>query len=165
MKKIQVEILDTWLIRPFLKFLRTGLSPVKLALSFSIGICLGLTPIPGTSTLTCAIAAIYFRLNLGAIQLINYIVYPLQILLIYPFFKAGAFITGSEIFSGTAAEISGKFHSHFWESMSELGFTAVAAVAIWAIISIPTGILLYKVSLPIFRKLIAKEKNMIEKAV
>lgn len=157
MKNFFRSIVNLWLIQPFTKFLKTGLTPDKLSLSFSLGICLGITPLPGTTTLSCTLAAILLRLNFGAIQLINYMVFPLQLLLIIPFFKAGALITGSNVISGTLSVFINRFRLDWWGTLSELGLTAGAALAIWALISIPLGILLYRISLQVFRRLIDKE--------
>ena len=152
MKKVLNRILNNWLIQPFSRFVRTGLSPEKLALSFAIGACLGLMPFPGT-TLTCTAAAIIFRLNFGAIQLINYMIAPLQLLLIYPLFKVGAAITGSQIMSGTIKVFTEKIEQAPWQTLSELGLTSVVALAIWALSSIPLGIILFSISLPVFRRM------------
>lgn len=156
MKEVFYRLINQWLIGPFTKFLSTGLSPEKLAQSFALGICLGTMPIPG-STITCTIAAITLKLNFGAIQLINYMVAPLQLLLIYPLFKAGAVLTGSQIMSGTLDIFTERFKLDVWNTLLELGTTALVAVVVWAVISIPTGIILYKISLPVFRKI--SDKN------
>lgn len=162
MKKIYHRIVQEWITAPFAKFIRTGLNPPKLALSFSLGICLGITPLLGTTTLTCTIAAVYFRLNFAAIQLINYMVYPLQILLLYPFLRAGSFITGSEVLSGTTAEMTERFRADWWQAISELGLTTVVALGIWALISVPLGILLYKLSFPVFTRMVKEENKTIQ---
>jgi hypothetical protein len=146
------------LIWPFTKFLRTGLSPEKLAQSFSLGICLGTMPVPG-STITCTIAAIALKLNFGAIQLINYMVSPLQLLLIYPLFKAGAALSGSQIMTGTIDRFTERFRLDVWNTLLELGTTAVVAVVVWAVIAVPAGIILYKVSLPVFRRISDKNEH------
>ncbi len=59
-----------WL-RPFIKLLRQGVSPEKIALTISLGIILGVTPVLGSTVLLCTLAAIVLRLNLPAIQLVN----------------------------------------------------------------------------------------------
>lgn len=161
MKNFFKIIVNSWLIQPFTRFLKTGLSPEKLSLSFSLGICLGINPLPGTTTLSCTIAAIFLRLNFGAIQLINYMVFPIQLLLIIPFFKAGALLTGSKVISGTLSTFIDRFRVDWWGTISELGLTAAVASAIWALVSIPLGILLYQISLPVFRRLINKENKAI----
>lgn len=157
MKDVFFRIVNKWLIRPFTKFLNTGLSPEKLAQSFAFGICLGTMPIPG-STITCTIAAIIYKLNFGAIQLINYMVAPLQLLLIYPLYKAGAVLTGSQIMSGSLAGFTQRFRFDVWNTLVDLGTTALVAVMVWAVISVPAGIILYKFSLPVFRKLSDKKE-------
>ena len=159
MKNFFKNIINSWLIQPFARFLKTGLSPNKLSLSFSLGICLGITPLPGTTTLSCTIAAILLRLNFGAIQLINYMVFPIQLLLIIPFFKGGALITGSDVISGTLSTFIDRFRLDWWGTFSKLGLTAIAALAIWALVCIPLGLLLYQISLPVFRRIIEKENK------
>jgi hypothetical protein len=160
MKEIFFRIVNKWLIEPFTKFLSTGLSPEKLAQSFALGICLGTMPIPG-STITCTISALAFRLNFGAIQLINYMVIPLQLLLIYPYFKVAAALTGSKIMSGSLDSFTQRFRLDVWDTLLELGTTALVAVLVWTAISVPAGIILYKISLPVFRRL--SDKNGFQK--
>ncbi len=162
MTQVINRILNKWIIGPFTKFIKTGLSPEKLARSFALGICLGTMPVPG-STITCTIAAIALKLNFGAIQLINYMVAPLQLLLIYPLFKAGAVLTGSQIMSGTLEELTKKFRLDAWGALMDMGNTALAAVLIWLLISIPVGFILYKISLPIFMRI--SHKNNAEDMV
>ena len=59
-------------VDPLLSLLRQGLSPERLALSVAVGIALGVLPVLGTTTLLCTLAAILFRLNVPAMQLVNY---------------------------------------------------------------------------------------------
>ncbi len=155
MKTFINRIFNKWLIQPFTRFLNTGLSADKLAQSFAIGICLGLMPFPGT-TLTCTAAAILLRLNFGAIQLINYMVAPLQLILIYPFFKIGAAFTGTQIMSGTIEVFTEKLKVTPWQTLYELGFTSVIALIVWVLVSLPLGLILFKISLPVFRRITSK---------
>ena len=83
------------LILPLADLLRQGITPEKIALSLAIGICLGVFPVLGSTTALCALAAIVFRLNLPAIQLVNYLVYPLQLALIIPFIRFGEVLFGA----------------------------------------------------------------------
>lgn len=62
---------------PILALLRQGVTPEKIAISIVLGVILGVFPVLGATTLLCAGAAILFRLNLPAIQLVNYVMYPL----------------------------------------------------------------------------------------
>jgi uncharacterized protein (DUF2062 family) len=76
-------------VEPILLLLRQGITPDKVALSIAFGIGLGIIPILGVSTLLCAAVALVLRLNLPAIQLVNYLAAPVQLALIIPFVRFG----------------------------------------------------------------------------
>ena len=82
------------LLDPMAALLRQGLSPRGLAWSLAVGLALGVNPVMGTSTLLCALAGVAFRLNQPALQLANYLAYPLQLLLLIPFIRVGERLTG-----------------------------------------------------------------------
>ncbi|MBW2519433.1 MAG: DUF2062 domain-containing protein [Deltaproteobacteria bacterium] len=69
--------------------LHQGLSPRSLALAIALGATIGIFPtIWGTSLLCFALAGL-FRLNHMAVQLANYMVYPIQLGLTVPYFWLG----------------------------------------------------------------------------
>lgn len=105
-----------------------GLSPETIALICVLGLVLGVFPVFGLPTLLCAAAAIAFRVNLPAIQLVNQISAPLQYALLLPLGRAGARITGIG-FSGTMVE--------------KLANGARNAIVGWACFCVPAGLLLY----------------------
>ena len=72
-----------------LDLLRQGITPEKIALSIAFGIVLGVFPALGWTALLCLVASAGLRLNLPAMQLVNFLVYPLQLLLLVPFIRAG----------------------------------------------------------------------------
>src|SRR5580658_7047125 len=80
------------LVQPFVELLKQGVTPEKIALTVALGISLGVIPMLGTTTMLCTLAAVSLRLNLPGILLINGVVYPLQLLLVVPFLRAGAWI-------------------------------------------------------------------------
>ena len=82
------------LIEPIVELLRQGVTPDKIALSLAFGLGLGIFPVLGVSTVLCTVVSIAFRLNLPAIQLVNYLASPLQILLIIPFVRVGEHLLG-----------------------------------------------------------------------
>lgn len=83
----------TWfrlrVLEPLLRLLREGLTPEGLACSLAVGLALGIIPLFGTSTALCVGAALAFRLNQPAMQVANYLAYPLQIALLIPFIRLG----------------------------------------------------------------------------
>ena len=72
-----------------LGLLRTGLTPRELAWSTAAGLVLGVLPMPGITTLLGLGVALLFGLNQPALQLANYLAYPLQLVLLVPFFRMG----------------------------------------------------------------------------
>jgi uncharacterized protein (DUF2062 family) len=80
---------------PIISLLKQGLSPQILALSMASGIIIGTFPLVGTTTAICTMAAILFRMNLLVTQLGNWLVYPIQLLLIVPFIILGEHLFGT----------------------------------------------------------------------
>ncbi|MFP5305375.1 MAG: DUF2062 domain-containing protein, partial [Gammaproteobacteria bacterium] len=66
-------------VAPIVAQLRQGITPEKIALTLALGAVLGIFPILGSTTLLCAVAGVWLRLNQPVIQIVNYFMYPLQI--------------------------------------------------------------------------------------
>lgn len=85
-----------WLRRrildPLLALLRQGIAPDRLALCVALGVVVGNIPILGVSTILCTVIALVFRLNLPAIQLVQAVMAPSQVLLIIPFVRLGEWL-------------------------------------------------------------------------
>src|SRR3954469_7270888 len=77
------------LVDPLLDLLRQGVTPDKIAMSLAFGLGIGIFPVLGVSTILCTVVAIVLRLNLPAIQLVNYLAAPIQLALIIPFVRVG----------------------------------------------------------------------------
>jgi len=80
------------IVHPVITLLKQGITPEKIALSLACGIVVGVFPVMGSTTLLCGAIALAFRLNQPAIQVVNYLMYPVQLLLIVPFIRAGKFL-------------------------------------------------------------------------
>src|SRR5271156_2028635 len=100
--------------RPIVELLRQGVTPEKMALSLALGLTLGVFPVLGTTTALCALVAFIWRLNLPAIQIVNYFVYPLQIALLIPFFRAGEILFGARHLPLSVAQIGAMVRASFW---------------------------------------------------
>ena len=67
------------IVEPLMAMLRQGTTPRKLSCSLACGVVCGLFPVLGTTTMVSAGVALAFGLNLPAVQLVNYLIYPLQL--------------------------------------------------------------------------------------
>ena len=135
-----------------LKSLKQGITPRKLALTCSLGVVLGLFPVFGTTTLLCFVAAILFRLNIPLIQLVNYLVAPLQLILIVPFITLGGAIFGLQPFPYSTDQFIVMFRNDFWQVISDTGFALAIAIGVWGLLSIPVFFVLFVVALWLFQK-------------
>jgi len=137
---------------PILDLLRQGITPEKIALSIAFGIVLGVFPALGWTTLLCLIAAAWLRLNLPAMQLVNLLVYPLQLILLVPFLRAGELLFRSHPMGLSLPQIVGLIHAGMWQAIKVLWVATVHGIVVWAILAPPAIFLTYKVLAPLLRR-------------
>ena len=130
-----------------------GVAPERLALCIGLGIALGLVPALGTTTLLCTLAAFLFRLNLPAIQLVNYFVYPLQLALLIPFIRAGEWLFGVESLDLSLEIIQRMMKTDLWETVIRLWSATMRAVMVWLLTAPVVVALVYLFMTPLLRKL------------
>ena len=123
------------IVQPVVALLRQGITPEKIALSIACGLTLGIFPALGWTTLLCFLAAVIFRLNLPAVQLINYFVYPLQLLLLIPFIRAGEILFHRARLSLSLTQILALIKTDAGQAIRVLWVATVHAVAVWALIA------------------------------
>jgi uncharacterized protein (DUF2062 family) len=145
------------LVRPILDLLRQGVTPEKIALSVALGAALGVFPALGWSTTLCAIAAIVLRLNLPAIQITNYIVYPVQIALLVPFFRWGEKLFRAPHFPISVPQIYALFHAGAWIAIKLLWTTIWHAIIVWSMIAPVFVGLVYAILLPLLRRAMQRQ--------
>ena len=128
-----------------------GLSHAKLALTICIGSAVGIIPLPWASTLLCALLAYSLKLNHVAIQSLNYLLYPLQLALLIPYFKLGVWLFpwGPPFPKENLVSI---FHKGFFSTLDLLGWIILKAMVVWLITAPPAALLLYLVLIRIIKK-------------
>lgn len=142
------------ILNPLLGLLRQGLTPEKLALCLALGLVIGCFPVLGSTTFLCAGVAVALRLNLPAIQLANWIAYPLQLLVLIPLFRLGDRLFGvREPIPLTPARLLEMFDEDFSGSILALWDTTLHAVVAWGLLAIPALALLYYPLVPLLRRL------------
>ncbi|MFQ5652251.1 MAG: DUF2062 domain-containing protein [bacterium] len=140
-------------VQPIIRLLEMGTTPEKIALSIAFGIMLGVFPVLGTTTILCTIAAFALKLNLPAIQLVNYLVYPLQILLLIPFYRAGEHLFGQEPSPLSFAMVAATFEQDFWNATRVLWGITWHAVVVWCLLTPGVIFVTYRVLTPLVRRL------------
>jgi uncharacterized protein (DUF2062 family) len=143
--------------------LRQGMEPKRLALCVAIGIAMGNIPILGVSSILCALIALVFRLNLPAMQIVQWAMAPTQLLLIIPFVRLGEWLLRAphqalSVQAGLALIAQGAGHAVvvLWDAIVHAGFA-------WILIAPFITFLLYKILTPVFERAAARlsERGML----
>ncbi|MGA2812932.1 MAG: DUF2062 domain-containing protein [Candidatus Acidiferrum sp.] len=144
------------LVRPIIELLQQGVTPEKMALSLALGVAIGIFPGLGWTTALCAIAALLLRLNLPAIQIVNYFMYPAQIALLVPFFRAGEWLFGAPRLAISVAQVSAMMHASLANAIRVLWTTTWHAMAVWCLAApLLTGFL-YLLLTPLLRRILRR---------
>ena len=143
MKRKILRWRDRKFIIPLRKALKSGISIERLSVSLALGITIGLIPLYGLTTLLVALIALSLRLNFVAMQVAHYMVHPLQIALLIPFFKIGEILLKNQDFSFTVHQYFHYIRTDFWGAMHELWLLNLSAVGVWLLISLPLFFGLY----------------------
>jgi hypothetical protein len=145
--------------RPILDLLRQGVTPEKLALSLALGMAIGVFPVLGTTTALCALVAFVLRLNLPAIQIVNYFVYPAQIALLIPFFRAGERLFGAPHLPLSVTRIVEMLRESFWGATRVLWTTIWHAAVVWCFAAPVFVGLAYLFLVPALRRVLRRTKE------
>lgn len=123
--------------------LKNGISQKRIAVSLALGITVGLIPFYGLTTILIGLIALALRLDMVIMQVVHYIVHPIQIALLIPFFKAGNFVFTKSTVDFSVREYITYFKSDFWLAFGDFWKLNLSAIAVWIVISIPLFYLLY----------------------
>jgi len=141
------------LIQPVINLLTQGVTPKKIAMSLALGLVIGVFPVLGSTTLLCAIAAVALRLNLPALQLANWIVYPLQLVFIVPFIRLGEFIFRARPLPFTLEQMVAISRAGLPHAIRILWLAALQGASAWLLVSPLLVCVFYLVFLVIVRNI------------
>jgi uncharacterized protein (DUF2062 family) len=144
-------------LRPIIDLLKQGVTPEKMALSLALGVALGVFPALGWTTTLCAILALVLRLNLPAIQIVNYFMYPAQIALLVPFFRLGEKLFRAPHLPISVSQIYAMIHASVWGAIKLLWTTTWHAIVVWVLTAPLAVVLLYLILTPLLRRVIRRE--------
>jgi uncharacterized protein (DUF2062 family) len=147
------NLLRRKIIVPIRDLLRQGITPEKIALSIALGITLGVTPVLGSTTILCFLAAALLRLNLPAIQLVNYSVYPLQLALLIPFIRMGEWIFSAQPIKMSVAQALDLIRTDIWAAINTLWTATVHALVAWLALGLLASLLIYVLLLPALKRM------------
>ncbi len=147
--------------RPILDLLRQGVTPEKIALSIALGAALGIFPGIGWTTALCAIAALLLRLNLPAIQVVNYFMYPAQIALLIPFFRLGERLFRAPHLPVSLPQLHALAHAGAWQAIRLLWTTTWHAMVVWLLVAPAFVATIYVILVPLLRRAMRTEATQV----
>lgn len=143
-----ISTMTRTLTEKVIAFLKQGLTPHDLALTVAIGVTMGIFPVLGMTTILCTLAAVTLRLNLPALQSVNWAMSPVQLLLLIPFTHAGAWVFGGTGITLSLAEVKILMETDLLGTIAQFLTAVLRGIGLWALIAVPIGVVLYMVSLP-----------------
>jgi uncharacterized protein (DUF2062 family) len=153
------------LVLPIIDLMRQGITPEKIAQSLAFGIALGVFPVLGSTTVLCTVAAFVFRLNLPAIQLVNYFVYPLQLALLIPFIRFGEILFRSPHVSLSLPFIFRMIRENAWQTTRTYWTSGWHAMVAWCLVGPLAIYLLTRLLTPILRRLENTSREMLQRTM
>ena len=141
------------LVRPIVELLTQGITPEKIALSIAFAAVLGVFPALGWTTLLCFAVAAWLRLNVPAMQLVNYLMYPAQLALLVPFIRAGEWLFRAPKLAISLQQILTMVRENVWHAVTSLWVATIHAIVVWALVA-PVAVWgIYRVLAPLVRRI------------
>ena len=145
---------------PLVGFLKQGITAKKLAMAVSVGLIFGIFPVLGSTTIICAVMAMLFRVNQPAVQLVNYLVYPLQLIFIMPYIKIGEIIFKAQhAASYSITNMLIMFRQDAANAFHVMGQSMLYAIVAWAFTAPFLGMVIYFSLLPVFKKILLNKNT------
>lgn len=135
--------------------IKMGVTPEKLAQSVLTGIIIGIIPVLGVSTALAALIATKLKLNHIVTQTVNYLVYPVQILMLPVYIKIVSLIFNVGDAPVRPDLIIEQFMASPSTFMMKYGLIGFYALFVWAFLAM----VLYLVFYPLILKSIEKFKR------
>jgi uncharacterized protein (DUF2062 family) len=143
-------------ITPIFHQLKQGITPEKIALTVALGLLISVFPIIGATTLLCGLVAFALRLNQPIIQIINYFAYPLQLILLIPFYRAGEYLLGLKPVPLNIPLLFERFRADAGQFFRDFGLIALGGVFVWLLVAPFAIAAIYYAVRPFLRVLAAR---------
>jgi uncharacterized protein (DUF2062 family) len=135
-----------------LAWLRTGMTPRRLAFTLALGFAIGCIPLLGMTTGICALLALALRLNMPAIQAANWAAMPFQLGLLIPFLRFGQWLFPGHAIILDRRLIVSEITAAPWQAFLQMGGLFAHALLAWLITAGPALLLLTVLLTPLLHR-------------
>jgi uncharacterized protein (DUF2062 family) len=149
--------------RRFIEALSSDLSPSKVALTFALAIPVGIVPFFCCFNICLSfLLAWRFKLNHVLMQVINNVLYPVQLLLFLPFMRLGVRLFSDDRVPFSPKLILASFSESKLGTIQLLGMWNLYAVLAWLLISVPVAGIVFYLSLILYKRKIRVKAVFVE---
>ena len=141
---------------PVRQQLTQGITPDKIALTLALGFTLGIFPILGSGFLLCGLAAWALKLNQPIIQGTGTLAYPLQLVLLLPFYRAGESLFSIPSIPLSIPQLLSRFFEDIPRFLQEYGMTGVRGILVWSLLAPAVWAAFYFSLRPLLRRVAAR---------
>lgn len=150
-QKFVLKPLKHKVVTPMVNILKSGATPEGIALSLAFGFTGGLFPVPATTTVMCVIFVFLFKLNIGAVQIANLLMTPVNLATFLTFIRYG-----ESLFGAPPVELStDAFKSDPIAALGKFWVSLCYGIVAWAIFVPPATFILYISLKPVMRRAMA----------
>ena len=121
------------LFQPIRNQLTQGVSARAIGTGIALGAVCGIFPVLGATSILTALGAFLLKLNQPVTQAVNFLVYPLQIVLIPVFIRFGEFLFGAEPLSFSISRMIQQFADAPLEFLSQFKVTFMHCITGWVV--------------------------------
>ena len=146
---------ESWLGRVrrlLVEQLTQGVTPARIAFTIALGSLLSVFPIFGATTVLCTLAAWLLRLNQPIIQLVNALLAPVHLLLLFPFYRAGERLFEQPPVPLLAVtQLAERFAADPQQFFVDYGMIALYGIVVWCLVTPPLVLALYALLKPLLQ--------------
>lgn len=140
------------LIAPVINQLKQGITPQKIAQSIAVGFVMGCFPILGLLHLCVWCLGLFLNSIMLPFRRLITRLYPVQLALLIPFYRAGEKIFGVAPIPLNVQDILNSFQESFSQAMQKYLMTGLRGVVAWLIVSPIALAIIYKLSFIFLKK-------------
>ena len=141
------------IVAPIVRQLNQGVTPDRIALTLALGLVIGVFPILGATTILCGVAAAALGLNQPIIQLVNYFAYPVQLVALIPFYRAGESLFNRPHVPFSIPMLIERFRMDTGRFFADFGLIAVQGIVVWCLVAPFVAAAIYYLTRPSLRML------------
>ncbi|MFT4636849.1 MAG: hypothetical protein ACI8T1_000157 [Verrucomicrobiales bacterium] len=137
------------IVSPIKTQITQGVSPRAISWAIASGAISGIFPILGSTTILVALTGFVAKLNQPVLHTFNWLVYPIQIIALPFFVRAGEFVFRANPVPFSVSILIERFREDPMQFMRDFGMSGVHGIVAWCLIAPILAIIIVAVTHPL----------------